>query len=328
VTLFGDSAGAMATCAHLTSPSAAGLFHRAVIQSGTCMTDWPDNSFAPGVPAGSAWIARSKLEAAGSSLAASLGCADPATAAACLRRLPVSALLSVESTEGLGPAFGTRILPLNPAQALREARFHRAPVLSGTTRDEHRLYVAFLWDHPISPERYRQLLNDAFAKHAEQVAARYPLSAYDSPALAWAAVTTDRIWACPTLSANRLFVRRTSVYGYEFADRNAPVVFSASSPIPPGAYHGSQLPYLFDLGGTKVTFTANQQKLSDQMIRYWGRFAATGNPNGPGLARWGRFGHAGSEKPKVQSLAPTGAGGIRPIDFASEHHCDFWSSLR
>ncbi|MEE7548841.1 carboxylesterase family protein, partial [Xanthomonas sp. Kuri4-1] len=38
VTLFGESAGAWSTCYQLTAPGAAGLFRRAILQSGSCLT--------------------------------------------------------------------------------------------------------------------------------------------------------------------------------------------------------------------------------------------------------------------------------------------------
>jgi para-nitrobenzyl esterase len=326
VTLFGESAGGWSTCAQLTSPSAAGLFHRVIVQSGSCTADWPRNGLVRGAPAGSPWTPRSQAEASGLSVAAGLGCADPATAAACLRRVAVPELLSVEQTARLGPAFDTRVLPESPARALSQGQFHRVPVISGATRDESRLFVA-LWGQPITPQGYRELLDEAFGNQAEQVVARYPLNAYDTPGLAWAAVLTDRVWVCPTLTDDRLFAKRVPTYGYEFADRQAPAPFPVSAGFPLGAYHSSELAYLFSLVDVNVSLTPDQQRLSDQMIRYWARFAATGNPNGSGLAHWPRFDDTKPAVPNIQSLAP-GADGIRPVDVAAEHHCNFWSTLR
>lgn len=48
VTLFGQSAGAMSACALMTSPAATGLFHKAILQSGSCMLRWPHGCCIPG----------------------------------------------------------------------------------------------------------------------------------------------------------------------------------------------------------------------------------------------------------------------------------------
>ncbi|MFD0384763.1 carboxylesterase family protein [Streptomyces stramineus] len=74
VTLFGESAGALSTCAQLTSPSARGLFHRAVIQSGSCMTVVPKNAGDPGSAAFHPWTPRERTRAAGAEAARALGC--------------------------------------------------------------------------------------------------------------------------------------------------------------------------------------------------------------------------------------------------------------
>ena len=50
VTLFGESSGGVAVCALSASPAAAGLFSRAIIQSGPCVVDAP-KGWGPGDPA-------------------------------------------------------------------------------------------------------------------------------------------------------------------------------------------------------------------------------------------------------------------------------------
>ncbi|BCJ39448.1 carboxylic ester hydrolase [Actinoplanes ianthinogenes] len=308
VTLAGQSAGGMSVCAQLTSPGAAGLFHRAIIQSGSCLVDWPSGLFHPKVGAGSAWSPVDAVRAAGSGLAATFGCG--ADAVGCLRRQPVTALL--EATRGTGvrafvtPAYGTAVLPEHPATALRRGAFARVPVLSGGTLDEHRGFLAGIdLASPVTAEQYAAVLTTAFGARAGRVAATYPVASYPTPALAWAAVATDRIWACPGLAGDRLLARRTATYAYEFAERHGP---APSSGYPWGAFHGAELAFLFDtwwLAGTP------QPALADRMIDSWARFAATGRTD------WSAF-------PAVRTLA-SGTDGY--VDLDSEHHCRFWASI-
>lgn len=220
------------------------------------------------------------------------------------------------------------MLPEVPAQALRSGRFHRVPVLSGSTRDEHRLFVGLfrvLAGQPVTAQQYPELLAEAFGEHADQVQAKYPLSAYPTPNLAWATVLTDRMWARSTFEQHRLLAQQVPVYAYEFADRQAPMYLPFPPDFPPGAFHAAEVPYLFPDQPFQAGSTPEQRRLSDQMIRYWANFARTGDPNGADLPPWRPFDHA-QPVPHVQSLAP-GPDGIRPVDYAAEHQLDFWSSL-
>ncbi|MGH3913668.1 MAG: carboxylesterase family protein [Pseudonocardiaceae bacterium] len=51
VTLAGLSAGALSICSQLASPSAAGLFHKAIIANGSCLTNFPAGALHPALPA-------------------------------------------------------------------------------------------------------------------------------------------------------------------------------------------------------------------------------------------------------------------------------------
>ncbi|MBV6697692.1 carboxylesterase/lipase family protein [Kitasatospora aureofaciens] len=306
VTLAGQSAGGMSVCSQLTSPSAEGLFDKAIIQSGSCLIDYPKALFWPTIPAGSPWTGRTAVETAGSGLGTTLGCAD----IACLRGKP-AAELAGHLGEFAKPAYDTPLLPAEPAQALRDGRFHRVPVLQGGNRDEHRSFVAVLDKmQPITEQRYHDLLAQSFGAQADAVAERYPASDYPSPAVAWATVATDRIWSCPTLQSDRLLARHTPVYTYEFADRGAPAPPGLPAGFPYGAYHASELPYLFDVAGLPATLDPGQQRLADRMIHSWTRFATTGHP-------WSRF-----DDGEARSLAP--GEGARTVDLEDEHNCDLW----
>jgi para-nitrobenzyl esterase len=329
VTLFGESYGGLSVSAHLVAPGSAGLFHRAIVQSGFALMDLPAGGIFPGLPAVAwyGWRAAAEVEALGAAVAPQLGCADAATAVACLRGVPVQELFAhAQPFQPYG--FGNRVLPEVPAQALRDSRFHRVPVISGSTRDEHRLFVGLfrvLAGQPVTAEQYPELLAEAFGEHAGQVQAAYPLSAYRSPNLAWAAVLTDRMWARSTFTQHRLLARQVPVYAYEFADRQAPMYLPFPQDFPPGAFHAAEVPYLFPDPQFLAAATPDQRRLSEQLIGYWTNFARGGDPNGADLPPWHPFDDA-RPVPHVQSLAP-GPDGIRPVDYAAEHQLDFWSRL-
>lgn len=322
VTLFGQSAGALSICAHLTSAQSAGLFHRAILQSGACTTSTPP--LGPGqVTATSIWTRRTDAEKSGTALAERLGCVDKATALACMRRIQPADLLKATKNATWGPAYDTPILPVSPDQALRAGHFHRMPVLEGHTRDEARLLAALTLPRPITTAEYTALVVRAFGTNAGKVAAQYPPGRYPSPSLAWAALLTDRIFACPTLTDERLFARAVPVFGYEFADPDAPRIYPFPDWMPPGAYHGSDLTYLFDPAEAD-RLTPEQRELAAAMTGYWTRFAATGDPNTSRSPRWPRI---SLDRPiRAQAFMP-GKDGITPVDPDIEHHCGFWARM-
>jgi para-nitrobenzyl esterase len=323
VTLFGESYGGLNVSAHLVAPGSAGLFHRAIVQSGFALLHAPAGAWTPESPElPTMWMSTAELEGLAEYLVDQFGWVRPGQGSAIeqLRRVPVEELVRVSSVFSR-PAFGGAVLPESPAQALPAGRFHRIPVLTGGTRDEARLVTALFFDaagQPITAEGYEKLLADAFDTTADDVARRYPATAYATPSVAWADVVSDCAWARSVWDFAHALSPDTATYVYEFADRDAPPVVPFPDGFPPGAHHAAELIYQFDLGDP-APLTDGQWQLAATMNRYWANFARSGDPNGAELPTWQRFSAA---DPHVQSLHPDRIG---PADFATDHRLDFWS---
>ncbi|GAA1956564.1 carboxylesterase/lipase family protein [Amycolatopsis minnesotensis] len=319
VTLIGESGGAFDVCGQLTSPGSAGLFQRAIMHSGSCSSAWPVDAFAAGGPAVSPWRSTVDRDTQGAALAAKFGCAGAPSVVDCLRGVPAADLIALPQASQISPlAYGTPTLPLRPDTALAAGLFHRVPVLTGNTRDEGAFTAGFI-PGDFDESTYQAQLVKSFGADAPRVAARYPSAKYGSPRLAWTAVITDGSWTCHQLDDARRLALGGSTYSFEFADENAPQGFFAglfAPGFPARAFHSSDMAYLFDTPGFPLA--PAQRRLADQMIRYWGRFAASGDPNGQGLPRWQPLRDANS-----QALVPDAT---HAVDLASEHQCGFWAA--
>ncbi|WP_371775589.1 carboxylesterase/lipase family protein [Streptomyces sp. NBC_01438] len=324
ITVFGESSGGMSVCAALTSPRAPGLVDRASIASGSCLLDWPTGGLYPGAPRQTPYVPLRQDQEDGLAAARSAGC--PSGELSCMRKKPAADLLPLNEDFADHLTYGTPLLPLNPATALREGRFLRVPVISGGNRDEARAYVGgamLAGVPPITAKTYPAMLRTTFGDDAGRVAARYPLSRYASPPLAWSTVISDASWACETAASDRQLAAHTTVYPYEFADPDAPDVNRMNIPgLPMGATHATDLPSLFDLGGKYLLKTKAQQAMGATMVMYWTTFARTGSPNHAGAPKW----DAGTVRGTGQlQFVP---GRIRETDVAAEHQCPFWATVR
>jgi para-nitrobenzyl esterase len=312
VTIAGESAGGLSVLAHVASPRAHGLFARAIAQSGAyALTQTPLH----------------EAETAGEDFATNVGCASQT--AACLRGLPLSIIQANDTLplSGYPGVVDGEVLEQSIGTAVASGQFNRVPIINGTTHDEVRLFTAFfeLQGGPVTEANYQAVIASTLGVSADVaavVATQYPLSAYPSPAVAFSAVGTDALHACPALKLDRWASNFVPTYAYEFNDDNAPQRYLPPVSFPYGAAHASEIQYLFDLPHAPIagTLTAQQQRLATSMRRYWAHFAARGFPSSPSEPRWPRF---ESHSQQMLSLIPS-----QPqveTDFAAEHHCAFWA---
>jgi para-nitrobenzyl esterase len=326
VTIFGESAGGQSVYANLTSPTASGLFQRAISESGAYseFQDYFDSivSLTQGESSGAGGVP------AGTSIAANAGCASQA--AQCLRGLPAATLASAEPGI-VYPFVDGNILTQTPAAAFASGQFNQVPVISGGNHDEERIFVARQYDfagHPLLTEAdYDNAVIAAYPPgFGSVVLSVYLFASYPSAGVALAASETDVVLACPERNVVRSLSQYVPTYAYEFNDENAPDLFDPVPTFPLGAYHFAEVQYLFDLN-LRFTgfnpFTSDQQQLSNTMIGYWTTFAANGDPNFAGAPNWSPY-DSGTDQ--FQSLIPPTP--IVESTFDSDHKCSsFWSSF-
>jgi para-nitrobenzyl esterase len=309
------------------SPTAHGLFHRAIVESGAYMQTQP---------------ALAQTEAGGAKFANAVGCNQPkpADVLACLRGLSVSTILANQALTfvGLGPAPNVdgRVLTQSVRAALGSGQFNRVPLMSGTNHDEWNLFVGQDFDLAggiVTATTYVPAIGATIgnAAAAPQVATRYQVPAqFPGFDQALGGVGTDAIFACPARFADELASPFVPTFAYEFNDEKAPQNFLPAVSFPYGASHASEIQYIFPtanpsgfgLNLAQTPLDTDQQKLSDHMVGYWTEFAKNGDPNGRGQPFWPRF-HRDHQV--FQSLVPRTP--TTETNFETAHQCDFWDTL-
>jgi para-nitrobenzyl esterase len=323
VTIFGESAGGQSVYAQLASPLAAGMFGGAISESGSYLEFQNYFSYLRTL---------SQAEAAGAEVADSVGCSSQK--AACLRAVPAATLVAIEPSPVYPIVDGT-LLTQTITAAFVSGEFNRVPVISGTNHDEWRLFVAEDYDFQGNPILTSAEYDSAVAALwgstlGPVVLELYPYSIYPSGGVALGTSGTDGIFSCPARNADQALSQFVTTFTYEFNDENAPPsqsYFGGLLTFPLGAYHTSELQYLFkgaNFFGLPVAELSHQQMLlSDAMVSYWTQFAKTGNPNSSAEPVWSPY---SALTDQFQSFIPPAP--VVESNFAAAHQCStFWSTF-
>jgi para-nitrobenzyl esterase len=320
VTIFGESAGGSAICDQMASPTAAGLFNKAISQSG-------EYNSVLGAPTGlqpqdckATLPTESQAQAAGASFAQGMGCGTATDVAACLRSVPASALLTA-SGGTLSPIINGSTLTLQLQRAFATGRFNRVPAVMGVLRDEN------LVGSPTTAADFVADIQAQYGPFASRVLALYPLDRFDNPYIAFRTVAADSDTVCPALRTDRRVSRWATLYGYVIADTDAPLgplPFYPSRSVSDGSYHAAEHQLLFGNWDT-TPLDLNQQALADQMKAEWTAFATSGDPTTTGTPVWPKF--RSPDKP-VMLLQPAGDSEVQTeSELSAAHNCGFWDSV-
>ncbi len=328
ITIFGESAGGQSVYAQLASPLASGLFRGAIAESGS-YAEFQDY-FSNVVTLAQAETTGTRSVPSGAAIADSVGCTNQA--ASCLRAVPAATMVAQEPFP-LYPFVDGTLLTQTIGAAFAGGEFNHVPVISGTNHDEYRLFVASDFDlvgNPIlTSAEYVTDTTALWGPLAPPVLAFYPFAAYPNGGEALGASGTDGVFSCAARIADQSLAKFVPTYTYEFNDENAPPAQSAFGGLltfPLGAYHSSELQYLFpgiDVFGLPTTLSSQQMQLSDAMVSYWTQFAKKGDPNSSAEPFWPPY---SSSTDEFQSLVPPAA--VVESNFDSSHQCStFWDTL-
>lgn len=330
VTIFGESAGGASTCDQVASPTARGLFQKAISISG--FYNYQDNNIWSNGDCKSTYFTEKQAQKAGDTFAKKVGCGDTKHVARCLRHTPVDTLLKAggqlaDPTGGgtIGPIVNGTTLTMSPAKAFRTGRVNDVRLISDVGRDEFNggVYHNDFGSNLVvanTPRQYRTLLRRQFGHLAGTVERLYPLRRYESPFTAYRTVMADSASVCPMLHINKKLARHIPVYVDINMDGDNPAGEGLDQVL--GAQHsGSNGLVHF----TTSKLDPNQAALQKQLIAQWSHFARTGHPAARHTPSWTRY---GTRRHMVMALNVADASGMTPAGVIErQHHCTFWNKV-
>ena len=285
VTIFGESAGAWAVGALMAMPGATGLFHKAIMQSGTALAGDRDRARK---------IAQSMLEELG--IAKEPEQIRTISADRILEaQFPVAAKVGRASGPVYGPVVDGVSMLKPPADAVREGESSGIPVLLGTNRDEMKLVAATSTRADIDDATLAKAISGKFPKAStEQVSsllATYRESRTDKHLpranldIMDAILSDDWMRIGATRFALARQQRQANTYLY---------LFTYESPARGGllgSCHSLELTFVFGTTGAPaqdqfVGSGPEVERLSANMMDSWLNFARTGDPAHPGIGEW------------------------------------------
>lgn len=273
VTIAGQSAGSMSVNALVGSPMAAGLFKKAIAQSGAMFN----------FDGGRGAMNRELAEKSGEDFMTKVG----ANSLEELRNLPADSLLKAGGA--FWPYKDGEVIPLNFDETFQSGKANQVKLLTGWNADDKVSFGASM-----TPEEFKAQAKEKFQDHADTYLQLFPANnqqelentrselaelMFGYQNFTWAKIQSD--------------LAPASSYLYYFTR------------VPPGepnygAFHSAEFSYSFHtLKYWNRPFEDVDYQLEEVMSSYWVNFVKNGNPNGDGLPEWPSF---SSEDPKAMEL--------------------------
>ena len=287
VTVFGESAGAMSVGVLLGTPAAAGLFHRAILQSG----------------AASNVTTAEDATAVAAAVLAALGLSPDGAGVTQLRAFPAQDIMAAYGAVAVShapdmtaarvvptfaPVVDGAVLPTEPLRAVAEGASSSVPIMIGTNRDEMeimRLFDKSIYD--FGDEEIERRAASLFGDLSGEALALYRGPGRGTTENVWTAVDTDRTFLLPAIALAEAHVAAggaTWLYFFTWTT----TAFGGRM----GAVHTLEIPFVFNnfaLGASPELTggpPADAYALGERMHRTWAQFARDGDPAHDGLPEW------------------------------------------
>ncbi|MCH1530323.1 MAG: carboxylesterase family protein [Gammaproteobacteria bacterium] len=253
ITLFGESAGGAHVSYHIASPLSEGLFDRGIIQSGGYNLSNPSrlNSLDDA----------NKLALETQNKAGALNFNE-------LKQLSSNELLEISNNlyHPYHPIVDGELIPDDITKIFNEGALNDVDVMIGSNQNEDLLYV----DENPTLEDLSKLIQWYHPNKVDEILSILDLS---DLRMAMDRFGTNQNTACPSILIARSMAKTGNhVYQYLFARER-----EGSEKIL--AYHGAEIPYVFNTHDAFLPTTEEDLILTEQMMEYWTEFAKKGTPN-------------------------------------------------
>ena len=297
VTIFGESAGAAIAAGLVGSPRAAGLFRRAISESGA----WMGLGLA-------AMRTRQQAEQPTGRQGA------PPPPLASLRELRAKSTEEISRTLfGAGMVVDGWMIPEDASLTFDQGRQQPVDVIVGSNKDEGTFAgntTATMWANRVR-RRWGDLADDylkIYPAGSDEEATRSQQMAFRDE-LAWHMRLYARLQAKRGKRAYWYFFTHEPPYGL-----NARNLKATHAVEIPDVFNNLRAPRVYpDASSPELAWaSASERALAETVSSYWVNFARIGDPNGEGLPRWPAFSDASAapmiigdikEVPGLQQLA-------------------------
>ena len=285
VTVFGESGGGAKVSTLLVMPSAQGLFHRAIVQSGAAVR----------------LIDKDRASRLADAVLKTLGLS--ANQLPELQMLPIPQLLAaiapaskaIGPTEhrlfdryNFGPVVDGNILPSQPFDPIAPDISKNIPLMIGDMKDEMAIFLApddKIWHRTLTETEMHSRVAAVAGTDTDRVIELYKrLHPGANPAELLIAVLTESNFRIRSLTLAQRKAAQNAAPVYMYA-------FNWETPVHGGrlkAPHAMDVPFTFDtlehVGSTDRSPAAHE--LAARMSTTWAAFARSGTPDNPAIPHW------------------------------------------